>query len=96
MSLSYHWRLKKHLSLVHNDFVGAELRSPKEGDVLVLEGFQRLWLASLVHRHIVGTHTQPQVVGEASLFALRKTKHSIKKRSRPLKAHAYIKEGKKS
>lgn len=23
--LTHHWRLKKHLPLVHNDFVGAEL-----------------------------------------------------------------------
>ena len=63
-------RLEIHLPLVHSDLVGAGLGSSEEGDVFVLEGLQGLGLSSLVHRQVVSTHTQPQVMGEPSLFAL--------------------------
>lgn len=66
----YLWCFKEHFSLIHSDLVGAGLRSSKENDVLVWEGLQRLGLSSLVDRHIFSAHTQPEVVREASFFAL--------------------------
>lgn len=61
---------KKHLPLVHGDLVGARLRSSKENDVFVWEGLQRFGLTSLVYRHVFSTHTQPQIMREASFFTL--------------------------
>lgn len=61
---------KKHFSLIHSDLVGAGLRSAKEDDVLVWERLQRLGLSSLVDRHILSAHTQPEIMREASFFAL--------------------------
>lgn len=66
----YLGRFKEHLPLVHGDLVGAGLRSSKENDVLVWEGFQRFGLASLIHRHVFSAHAQPQIVREASFFTL--------------------------
>lgn len=66
----YLWCFKEHFSLIHSDLVGAGLRSAEENDVLVWEGLQRLGLSSLVDRHIFSAHTQPEVVREASFFAL--------------------------
>lgn len=72
--MTYLWCFKEHFSLVHSDLVGARLRSTKENDVLVWERLQRLWLASLVDRHIFSAHTQPEIVREASFFALERHK----------------------
>lgn len=66
----YLWCFKEHFSLVHSDLVRAGLRSAKEDDVLIWERLQRLGLPSLVDRHILSTHTQPEIMREASLFAL--------------------------
>lgn len=68
--MRYLGRFKKHLPLVHGDLVGAGLRSSKENDVFVREGLQRFGLTSLVHGHVLSAHTQPQIVREASFFAL--------------------------
>lgn len=68
--MKYLGRIKEHLPLVHGDFVGAGLRSSKENDVFVWEGFQRFGLASLIHRHVFSAHTQPQIMREASFFTL--------------------------
>lgn len=66
----YLWCIKEHLSLIHNDLVGAGLWSAEENDVLIRKGLQRFGLSSLVDRHVLSTHTQPQVMREASFFAL--------------------------
>lgn len=68
--MRYLWRFKEHLPLIHSDLVGADLRSTKENDVLIREGLQRFGLASLVHGHIFSAHTQPEIMREASFFAL--------------------------
>lgn len=67
---AHHGCLEKHLPLIHGNLVGAGLRRAKEDNVLVLEGLQRLGLAPLVDGHVLSTHSQPQVVREATLFAL--------------------------
>lgn len=66
--------VKEHFSLVHSDLVGAGLRSAKENDVLIREGLQRFGLASLVDGHVFSAHTQPEIVREASFFALERNK----------------------
>lgn len=38
--------------------------------MFVLEGLQRFRFPSFIHRHIIGTHTQPQIMGETALFTL--------------------------
>ena len=68
---SHQWSLEEHLPLVHNDLVGAGLRSSKEGDVFVLEGLQRFGFPSFINRHVVSAHTQPQIMREAALFTLQ-------------------------
>lgn len=68
--VTYLGRFEEHLPLVHGDLVGARLRSSKEDDVFVREGFQGFGLASLVHRHVFSAHTQPQIMREASFFTL--------------------------
>lgn len=68
--MRYLGRFKKHLPLVHGDLVGAGLWSSKENDVFVWEGLQRFGLTSLVHGHVFSAHTQPQIMREASFFAL--------------------------
>lgn len=68
----YLWRFKEHLSLIHRDLVRARLRSAKEDDVLIWEPLQRLGLPFLVDRHVLSTHTQPEIMREASFFALRR------------------------
>lgn len=69
-AVRYLWCFEEHLSLIHCNFVGAGLWSTKENDVLIWEGLQRFGLASLVHGHIFSADTQPEVVREASFFAL--------------------------
>jgi len=66
---------KEHLSLIHGDLVGAGLWSAKENDVFIREGLQRLGLSSLVDGHIFSAHTQPEIMREASFFALERHKH---------------------
>lgn len=68
--MSYLWRFKEHLPLVHRDLVGAGLWRPEEDDVLVWEGLQRFGLAPLVHGHVLSTDAQPEVVREATFLAL--------------------------
>lgn len=80
-TLSHQWSFEEHLPLVHNYLVRAGLRSSKEGDVFILEGLQGFGFTSLIHRHIVSTHTQPQIVRETTLFALQR-KDKIRKRCR--------------
>lgn len=69
-NISYLWRFKEHLSLVHRDLVGAGLWRPEEDDVLVREGLQWFGLAPLVHRHVLGADAQPEVMREAAFLAL--------------------------
>lgn len=63
-------RFEEHLSFVHGDFVGAGLWSAEEDDVLVREGLQRFRISPFVDGHILGAHTQPEVMWEASFFTL--------------------------
>lgn len=69
-NMSYLWRFKEHLPLVHRDLVGAGLWRPEEDDVLVREGLQRFGLAPLVHGHVLSADAQPEVVREATFLAL--------------------------
>lgn len=69
-SCVYLWCFEEHLPLVHSDLVGAGLWSTKEDDVLIGESLQRFGLSSLVDGHILSAHAQPQIVREASFFAL--------------------------
>lgn len=66
----YLWRVKKHFSLIHSDLVGAGLWSAKENDMFIWECLQRLGLSSLVDRHVLSAHAQPEIMREASFFAL--------------------------
>lgn len=68
--MSYLWRFKEHLSLVHRDLVGAGLWRPEEDDVFVWECLQWFGLAPLVHRHVLSADTQPKVMREATFLAL--------------------------
>lgn len=67
---SHQWSLEEHLPLIHDNFVGAGLRSPEEGDVLVLEGLQRFGFTSFINGHVVSAHAEPQVMRETALFTL--------------------------
>lgn len=73
----YLWCLKEHFSLIHGDLIGAGLRSAKEDDVFIWECLQRLRLPSLVDRYILSAHTQPEIMREASFFALKRHKYKI-------------------
>lgn len=70
--MSHLWSLKVHLPLIHNDLIGAGLWSSKEGYVLILESLQWFRFTSLIHRNIVSTHAQPEIMRETTFFTLRR------------------------
>jgi hypothetical protein len=63
--------VEEQVVAVDSDLVGAGLWSSKEGDLLILERLQRFGFPSLIHRQVVSTHTQPQVMGKTSFLTLQ-------------------------
>lgn len=70
MTFDYLRCLKEHVPPIHSDLVCAGVRRSKEDNVFIGESLQRFGLSSLIHRHVLSTHAQPEIMRETTFFTL--------------------------